>query len=131
MEFLSGFLPPNNLISHRLDLDHFLVLTGLVHALDLNHFLALDLDHATCFLYADIKVAVKQAASVFGMDESWFDIQSIQMSAPTITHRILCTWGDENPYRRPCCKVNRPANRVGKKTGFVCGSCKMKILFES
>ena len=28
-------------------------------------------------------------------------------------------------------KVNRPANRVRKKTGFVCGSCKMKILFES
>ena len=37
-----------------------------------------------CLLYSHIKSAVKAAAPVFGLDEAWFDTQSIRMSAPTI-----------------------------------------------
>jgi hypothetical protein len=37
-----------------------------------------------CLLYKDIQFAVKQAATVFGLDASWFDTHSIRMSAPTI-----------------------------------------------
>ena len=38
----------------------------------------------SCLLYSDIKAAVKQAAPVFGLQEAWFDTQSIRMSQPTI-----------------------------------------------
>ena len=38
----------------------------------------------TCLLYSDVKKAVKQAAPLFGLNEAWFDTQSIRMSVPTI-----------------------------------------------
>ncbi len=37
-----------------------------------------------CLLYKDIQSAVKQAATVFGLDAAWFDTHSLRMSAPTI-----------------------------------------------
>jgi len=38
----------------------------------------------TCLLYADIKKAIKASATIFGLDETWFDTHSVRMSAPTI-----------------------------------------------
>jgi hypothetical protein len=37
-----------------------------------------------CLLYKDIQFAVKQAATVFGLDATWFDTHSLRMSAPTL-----------------------------------------------
>jgi hypothetical protein len=37
-----------------------------------------------CLLYKDIQGAVKQAATVFNLDATWFDTHSLRMSAPTI-----------------------------------------------
>jgi hypothetical protein len=37
-----------------------------------------------CLLYKDIQFAVKQAATVYGLDAAWFDTHSLRMSAPTI-----------------------------------------------
>ena len=37
-----------------------------------------------CLVYSDFNKAVKQAAPAFGLDEAWFDAQSIRMSAPTV-----------------------------------------------
>ena len=41
-------------------------------------------DGLTCLLYADIKKAIKASATIFGLDETWFDTHSVRMSAPTI-----------------------------------------------
>ena len=38
----------------------------------------------TCLLYSDGKKAIKQAAPIFGLNEAWFDTQSIRMSVPTM-----------------------------------------------
>lgn len=53
--------------------------------LDSDPFLSFRADgQLTCLMYTDIKSAVKQAATVFGLNQAWFDTHSIRMSALTI-----------------------------------------------
>ena len=65
-------------------------------------------------LYCDIQTTVKSSASHFGLSETWFNTQSIRMSAPTIARTAkvpipnIIVWGVGNQFHLHCCIRNNP-----------------------